>query len=50
MFAKSLFFLALFCVSFAGNFTIAQDSYLLNGKPIQLMSAAFHYFRVHPDR
>ena len=49
MLSKTLLVLALLSVSFAGNFTIGQNTYLLNGEPIQLMSAAFHYFRVHPD-
>ena len=50
MVSKVLLFLAILSVSLAGNFTISGDSYMLNGKPIQLMSAAFHYFRVHPAR
>ena len=25
------------------------DSFTLNGKPIQILSGAFHYFRVHPN-
>lgn len=45
-----LLFVSLFAATLAGNFTIGQDTYLLNGEPIQLFSAAFHYFRVHPDR
>ena len=49
MLSKNLLVLALLSVSFAGNFPIGQNTYLLNGEPIQLMSAAFHYFRVHPD-
>ena len=44
------FFLVICSVSFAGTFTISGDTYMLNGKPIELVSAAFHYFRVHPDR
>ena len=47
---KSIVLLAICSVAFAGNFTISGNDYMLNGKPIQLMSAAFHYFRVHPDR
>ena len=49
MLSKTLLVLALLSVSFAGDFTIGQNTYLLNGEHIQLMSAAFHYFRVHPD-
>ena len=45
-----LLFLTLLASVLAGNFTIGKDSYLLNNQPIQLISAAFHYFRVHPDR
>ena len=50
MFAKLFVFSVLLSVSFAGNFTVGQNTYLLNGEPIQLISAAFHYFRVHPAR
>lgn len=50
MFARLLVFSVLCSVSLAGNFTIGQNTYLLNGEPIQLISAAFHYFRVHPAR
>lgn len=49
MFSNLLLVLAILSVSYAGNFTIGHDTYLLNGEPVQLMSAAFHYFRVHPD-
>lgn len=49
MLSRILLLLAVLSVSYAGNFTIGHDSYMLNGEPIQLMSAAFHYFRVHPD-
>lgn len=45
-----LLLLTLFTSVLAGNFTIGKDTYLLNNQPIQLISAAFHYFRVHPDR
>jgi hypothetical protein len=30
------------------SFTIANDSFLLDGQPFQLISGAIHYFRVHP--
>lgn len=42
--------LVLVSVSYAGNFTIVGDSYYLNGKPHQIHSAEFQYYRVHPSR
>jgi len=31
------------------KFVIGERDFLLDGKPIQLISGALHYFRVHPD-
>lgn len=33
----------------ARTFTIGQQDFLLDGKPLQILSGALHYFRVHPD-
>ena len=41
MLSKILLLLAILSVSFAGNFTIGQNTYLLNGEPIQIISGAF---------
>jgi beta-galactosidase len=33
----------------AGTFEVANDAFLLNGAPHQIMSGSVHYFRVHPS-
>ncbi|HEX2289476.1 MAG TPA: beta-galactosidase, partial [Pseudonocardiaceae bacterium] len=32
------------------EFVIGERDFLLDGRPIQLVSGALHYFRVHPDQ
>ncbi|GAB3160687.1 beta-galactosidase [Myceligenerans halotolerans] len=32
-----------------GTFEIGERDFLLDGEPVQLVSGALHYFRVHPD-
>ncbi|KAK3851560.1 hypothetical protein Pcinc_041806 [Petrolisthes cinctipes] len=36
-------------VAGAGGLVAEGDTFTLNGKPILILSGAFHYFRVHPD-
>jgi hypothetical protein len=31
------------------NFTVADDRFVLDGSPIQLVAGSIHYFRIHPD-
>ena len=32
------------------RFEIGADDFLLDGRPLQIISGALHYFRVHPDQ
>jgi beta-galactosidase len=32
------------------RFTLGESDFLLDGRPVQILSGAIHYFRVHPDQ
>ncbi len=34
----------------ASRFEIGESDFLLDGEPMQVLSGAIHYFRVHPDQ
>jgi hypothetical protein len=31
------------------RFLIGEQDFLLDGEPLQILSGALHYFRIHPD-
>ncbi|MEU0274069.1 beta-galactosidase, partial [Streptomyces sp. NPDC006307] len=32
------------------EFTVGDDDFLLDGRPVRLLSGALHYFRVHEEQ
>ena len=44
-----MFIVLLGLVSCERSFKIVGDSFMLDGKPFQYVSGAFHYFRQHPE-
>ncbi len=36
--------------SATSRFEIGEQDFLLDGRPLQILSGALHYFRVHPDQ